>query len=500
MFDNVRRISRQLVAYGTADVMALAVNFLLLPVYTRVLAPREYGALALLLVCEAFLKVVNRWGLDTSFLRFYYEYRSDEERKTLAGTVAGFIALANGAIALLLIVTAAPVSRLLFGSLEFTTAYVLLVLNNFVGAFLFLPLNLLRVQERARLFASLTFLRSFGTILVRLVLVVALRYSVTGLMFADLIVTVALFVALAGTMRRMMAWRMSPVMLRDLLAYGLPQVPHGLLTQTMGMADRFVLGLYMPLREVGIYLIGSTVAGLIRYYPVAFEAAWMPFAFDTLRRADAPALFARLATAAFALLAFLTVAVAGLAPPTIALLLPGDYRAAMSLVPLLAAAMAVQSLSWFLMTSINVAKQTRLYPIIAAVGAAASLAANLLLVPRYGMQGAAMALVGSQILTTAATAYFAQRAYWIPYEGWRLLKVIGVSVSTYLLMTLVAPASLWETTGLRIGVLALFPFGLLALGFFEPHELAELRHAVARAARPRRHDTQTAAPGDRESS
>ena len=69
MLTNVRRISRQLLAYGTADVLVLAVNFLLLPVYTRVLTPHEYGALALLLVVEAVLKIINRWGLDAGYLR-----------------------------------------------------------------------------------------------------------------------------------------------------------------------------------------------------------------------------------------------------------------------------------------------------------------------------------------------------------------------------------------------------------------------------------------------
>src|SRR5438552_17669555 len=92
VFDNVRRVSRQLFAYGTADVMVLAVNFLLLPLYTRVLTPREYGALALLLLCEAFLKVVNRWGLDQSFLRLYYDHPAADDRGTLAATVAAFIA------------------------------------------------------------------------------------------------------------------------------------------------------------------------------------------------------------------------------------------------------------------------------------------------------------------------------------------------------------------------------------------------------------------------
>ena len=247
----------------------------------------------------------------------------------------------------------------------------------------------------------------------------------------------------------------------------------------MGMADRFVLGLYMPLREVGIYLIGSTVAGVIKFYPVAFEAAWMPFAFDSLRRRDAPKLFARMGTYAFAVLAFLTVALVGLAPPVIELVLPGDYRAAMPVVPLLVVAMAIQSMSWFPMTSVNIAKQTRIYPMVTAIGASASILANLLLIPRFGMRGAALALLGSQLITTAATVYFAQRVYHIPYEVARLAKVLGVSALTYLAMTIATAGSAWWTVGMRAGLIFVFPLGLLALRFFEPHEWADIRKIVS---------------------
>jgi O-antigen/teichoic acid export membrane protein len=478
MFNNVRRISGQLAAYGTADVAVLGVNLLLLPLYTRVLTTTEYGALALLLVCEAFLKVVNRWGLDAAFLRFYYDYRTDEERHTLGGTIAGFLTVVNGVLLIGLLAAAAPINRLLFGSLEFATAYRLLVLNNFAGAFLFLPLGLLRIQERSRLFATLTFLRSFGTVLFRLILVIGLRYGVVGIVLSDVIITVMLLAALARTTRGMVAWRFSPPMLRHLLAYGLPHVPHGLLSQTMGMADRFVLSIYMPLREVGLYQIGSTVAGVIKFYPVAFEAAWMPFAFDSLRRSDAPALFARMGTYAFAVLAFLAVALAGLAPPAMAFALPAGYLAVAPLVPMLVVAMAIQALTWFLMTSLNIAKQTRVFPIITAIGAGASLSANLLLIPPFGMRGAAIALLGSQTLTTIVTAYFAQRAYRIPYEVARLSKVIGVGIVTYLIMMVAVLASPWWTLCLRAALLALFPLGLHLVRFFQPHEIQQMYQLV----------------------
>ena len=128
--------------------------------------------------------------------------------------------------------------------------------------------------------------------------------------------------------------------LREVFAYGFPYVPNGVLTHVMGMGDRFILGMYMPLRDVGFYLIAGSVASLIKYFPVAFDVAWTPFAYDSLQRRDAPALFARMATYAFAVLALSMVALSGLGGaahgsrccrPTIA--------ASRPLVPILALAM-----------------------------------------------------------------------------------------------------------------------------------------------------------------
>ncbi len=479
MFDNVRRVSRQLAAYGSADVAVLAINFLLLPVYTRVLSTREYGAFALLLVVEALLKPVYRWGLDAAFLRFYYDCRDDQERRTLAGTVTWFLALANGAILLVLILVGTPLNRSLFGTLDFWPAYVLLVANSFAGNFLFLPLTLLRIQERAARFAALTFVRSFGTILARLVLVVGVRHGVLGLVLADTVVIFILAGALAPTFRRMVAWRWSWPTLAAMLRYGLPQVPHGLLSQTMAMADRFVLGLYLPLREVGVYLIATSIAAVLKLFPVAFEAAWMPFAFDSMRRPDAPRLFARLATYAFGVLALLTLALAGLADHLVVLMVPPPFHAAATVVPIIAVGLAVQSLTWFVATSFNIAKRTRAYPIVTAVGAVASVAGSFLLVPSFGLVGAAVATVAGHTASTATAVYLAQRAYPIPYELSRLAKLAGVSLGVYGAMQLVGGPPTWRSLLVRSALLAIAPAGLFALRFLERHELAELRQVPA---------------------
>ena len=479
MFNNVRRISRQLFAYGTADVFVLAVSFLLLPIYTRVLSPREYGALALLLVLEAFLKIVNRWGLDAAFLRLYYEEPSPEQRKTLGGTIAGFIAIVNGALAAVLLILAGPINRALFDSLEFIWPYRLLIVNGFLSTFLFLPFTLLRIQERARQFATLNFSLSFGTIVLRLLFVVFLRLGVFGILFADVVMTVAMLIALSGIFRSMIGWCLSLPQLREALRYGFPYVPNGVLTHVIGMGDRFILGMYMPLGDVGLYLIAGSVAALIKYFPVAFDVAWTPFAYDSMQRRDAPVLFARMATYAFAVLAGLLVALSGLAPPLMDLVLPAEYHDVGPLVPILALALAIQTVRSVPGTSLNIAKKTSVYPSVTAAGAIISTSAYFALIPRFGMYGAAGALLISQILTTALMIYLAQRVYRIPYELGRLAKVVAVGCATYAAMMMLASGSTWRAVAIRLGVLALFPAGLLALRFLRPHELADIRKLLS---------------------
>jgi O-antigen/teichoic acid export membrane protein len=483
MLDNVRRISRQLFAYGTADVLVLAISFLLLPIYTRVLSPREYGALALLLVCEAVLKIINRWGMDAAFLRFYYEHPV-EERKALAGTIAGFFAFANGAIAALLLILATPVNRALFDSLEFIWPYRLLIINIFLSTFLVLPFTLLRIQERARLFATINFSLSFGTIVLRLLFVVALRFGIFGILLADVVMTLVILLALSRTMRSMIALRFSSAHLREVFRYGFPFVPNGVLTHVMGMGDRFILGLYMPLREVGVYLIAGSVAALIKYFPVAFDVAWTPFAYDSMQRKDAPVLFARLATYAFAVLVASLIALSGLGPPLMDLILPGEYREVGPLVPILALALAIQTVRSLPGTSLNVAKKTSVYPTVTAAGAIISVGAYFALIPRFGLYGAAFGQLISQVLTTALMVYLAQRAYHIPYEVGRLAKIVAVGVTTYAAMMTIVSGSSWRTVAVRFALLLLFPAGLLLLRFLHPHELSDIRKLVSNARRP----------------
>jgi O-antigen/teichoic acid export membrane protein len=490
MFDNVRRVARQAAAYGTADVTFLVINVLLFPIFANVVPASEYGAYGVLLGWEAVIKVVFRWGLEGAFLRLYFDQPSDASRRQLAGTIAIIMAAANGALALLLIGLSGPIDAWFLSPPPLRTAFVMLVANCFISGFFFLPMTLYRAREQAGRAVTITASRSAATITARLILVLGLGLDVTGLVLADLIVSVLLTIALMGTYRGMLDLRFSPAQAREALRYGLPHVPFGLLHQVAAFADRFFLGVWLPASrraELGGYQIATTIASLLKLAPVAFQTAWMPFAFETYtRRTDAAQLFARLATYWFAVLVFLTVGVMALSRSVIELTLPATYVAAAGVVPILALGVAVQAASWLPTTSLNIAKATGAYPVITLIAAAAALAANAALIPPFGLTGAAIGMLIGQLVQLVATLVFSQRAYRLPYEAGRLGKILAVGVLTWVAATAIAfDRAIWTLLA-RAAMIAFFPIGLFAVRLFSASERADLKALLQSVTRPRR--------------
>ena len=483
MFANVRRVFSQLVVYGSGEILLFGISFLLVPVYTRVLTPAEYGVLGLLLLLRALLRPLNQLGLDESFLRLYYDCGNDAARRTLTGTTLIAIGLASGVVLTVLLAGASTFSRLLLGSAEHAWTLRLLALNGFLQAFLCVPHNLLWIRNEPERFARWTVGGGLGAAAGRLLLVVGFRMGVFGIMLADLLVSVVLVAGLSRVVERPLG-RFSGQQARDMLHYGLPRVPNVLLQQVTMMSDRFFLRLFRPLPDVGIYQLGGTIANVLRIYPEAFRRAWMPFAFEKMDQRDAPRQFAQLATVAFAVLVLGTLAIAMLAAPVVQIMTPAQFHGAAAVVPFLVLAVALHSAAVFLMTSLNVAKRTHVLPVAAAVAAAATVAGHVTLIPRFGLLGAAGATAAGQAARVIVMTVAAQRLYHIPYETGRLFRTAVVGLITYAASGFVPADVSAEALIVRGGLLAAFPLVLIAVGVVDRDALRQLGARVAARGAP----------------
>ncbi len=489
MLARLRALARNLAIYGMGDVAASIASFLLLPLYVQYLTLTDYGAIGLLLSAEVVAKIVFRWGLDGAFMRLYYDCRTGHERQVLASTIFWFLTAANGlAIALLLAATPAITSTL-FQATGYERPFRLVLVNTFVIGFYFLPFHVMRMEDRSSEFAWLTAARTIATLLARLVLIVGLNLGVLGYVLADLVVTATFTLALLPRFAALIRPTFSTEVLFQALRFGLPRLPHGLSQQVMAVADRYLLGLFAGLRDVGIYSIGATFGLAIKLFLSAFEYAWAPFYYATMKEADAKHTFRLVTTYGVAVLVLLEAGLAAVAHDIVRLMTTPEFIDAANVIPWIGLGVTFQGI--YLLTSIglNITKNTHYYPMATGIAAGTSLVGNLLLVPRFGAIGAAWTNAASYAVLAGTAYVFSQRVYPVRHEYGRLARLVVAGTGAWLAARALPPVGS-PLVGVVVRgtmVLVTYPALLALLRFFNRQEIDGLARLIAsRRAGPER--------------
>ncbi|MCI0515149.1 polysaccharide biosynthesis C-terminal domain-containing protein, partial [candidate division KSB1 bacterium] len=265
---------------------------------------------------------------------------------------------------------------------------------------------------------------------------------------------------------------------RKMLHFGLPFVPSILGAALMVSLDRIFLEKYWGQATVGLYGAGSRLAMLIGLLIKAFQFAWEPFLTATYQQADAPRLYSKIFTYFVGILGVIYLGITLLVNELVRLKFGNytffgpEYYASTTVVPLLMLGAVAYGIYLHFTIGIYVQRKSIFFPVVTAFGAIISLGANWLLIPTYGMLGAAWANVlafGGMMLVMFGLN---QKYFPIPYEFLRLGKLILVLASTGLAPVLFGGLN---APGLKLGLWLLIPLWLGLLNFYEKTEFRQLK-------------------------
>ena len=429
MRDRLKQLTTGVAIYGAGDAAIQIVNFALLAVYVKggFLTSVDYGALALIGALEAFAKVFSRLGLDGAFMRYFHD-RGDG-LPTLASTIVWFLLVVNVVVFGVASAAAGWIGSALFDDQRYVPALRLMLLNTFAIAFTFIPFHSMRMKNQAATYSAFAFARSVGTLILRIAFVIGAGWGLTGIYLADLVVTAIIVPLMWPWFRPYIRAAFSGAELRTALRFGLPRVPHGLAQQALDGGNKLLLGSHVPQAQLGIYQNATTLGTGVKFFTSAFETAWAPFYYATARGPEAKDVFRKMTTYAIAVLALLVAGTTAIAPDVVLVMLTPDYIEATPVLPIVAIGMAFQGV--YLLTSIglNLTSRTEFYPVSTFAAAAVGLSSGPWLMSRYGVFGAAIALLLSYVTQAAVAFVFSQRLYPIAYEWGRLARVIVAAVA-----------------------------------------------------------------------
>ena len=67
----IKKLAGQTATYGLSSILGRLLNYLLVPLYTRVFHAGEYGVVTEMYAYVAFLNIVFTYGLETAYFRFF---------------------------------------------------------------------------------------------------------------------------------------------------------------------------------------------------------------------------------------------------------------------------------------------------------------------------------------------------------------------------------------------------------------------------------------------
>jgi O-antigen/teichoic acid export membrane protein len=436
MQSSLQGLAYQVIGYGVGAAAQRLLGIVVACIYPILLNRDEYGRLDVIFSVTTLLMVLFFAGLDIALARFYYEHEDVGQRRRLVSTVfyavMGFTVVA---VALLLAVSK-PLALWLYGEPRYIL-YLRLALAGMPFAVANgVHLVVLRLERRIRAFnlimiANLAIAALFG-----ITSILLFKIGAAGVLVGFIAGHVATSITGTYINRRELAAAPISGRLQDLLGIGLPLVPSGAALWLIGYVNRPMLVHWVSSDDVGLYAIASGGVGMMGLIIASFRNAWQPFAFSIMGREGSEGVYGRALTL-FTIVGA-TIATCGSLFASEALLLINavthkNWSGAAQSVGPLAMGTLFSAMYLVVQTGAYIARRTSVIALMMGVAAGINILFNIILIPKFGILGAAFATAFGHLTALLGLYVVAQRIARIPYQPAKLITTVIAASSAIVL-------------------------------------------------------------------
>lgn len=470
--------------YFFGTVLSRLAGFIMLPVYTRLLTTADYGIMEILSLTTDILGMLAGLGIRSAVMRLYHQYAGkDDEQKAVISTASVMTVAIFGTLAVIGIIFAAPISEALLGP-DHPPLYVRLALLGFAfGVLGDIPGTYLQARQRSASVVTANMVRLVLALSLNILFVVVLRFGVAGIFLSTIIASMSVGGFLAVWMLRLTGVRFVPRMARELISYGWPLIASQVGSFVLHFSDRYYLRFYQSLAVVGIYSLSYKFALLIAMFVSGpFHAIWSSKALEIERREGpaAPPILRDILRQYNLALTTAALGIALFATDVIHLTLGAEFHDADRPVPILAIAMVFFCYRHISQTGAVIAKRTGYIAVTTTTAAGVAIVLNLLLIPRWGAEGAAIATAAAFGAEFLIMRTLSERAYRIGLPLHEVLAPMLIGTAAWLLAAATVPADAGIATGIAIRATAflLYAVVLAATGLLSPQARRVLLQSV----------------------
>lgn len=450
--------------YSVGTILPRLGAFVFLPIYLRYLSPTEYGIVTSMHVLNGVLVIIFTLALNRSLYRIFYDYTSQSDRQKLIGTV--FVSILIIALSqLLIILTLNRVFNKIYPEISFFPYYLYSLFAVFLISLQTIPQAILQIKEQAKTFISLSLMLFFLKSGLVLFFLIFMKEEAVGYLKADVLSELVIVPIYYYFIRKdfRIAWNYKIFL--NVLTFSLPILPNVLSAWVLGLSDRIFISKYFTTADVGIYSLGYQVAGLVLVFTTAFKTAYDPYFFkiaNTREKADAVKILYKTNSVFLIILIIISFGLAFFAREGIMIFFTEAYYPSIQIVPIISLGYLFSQNSALLNTMVYQEKKTRVVMYITLISAALNITLNLILIPVWGILGAAFVALISFFIVFILSYLLAKKYFFIPYNWGQLVPVFLSCIALYFLFTVIEFSNIYYSLIIKIGAV----LGIASIVFY----------------------------------
>lgn len=403
--------------YGLSSVIGRAINFLLLPIFTRILSPNDYGVLNIVNTTFSIIWLLSVMALDSAAFVYFYDYKNENSRKSIYASWFWFQLFLSIFLGALLFFFSAFLSISFFNTSIYKYEFRLIGLILIVNILPTIIWNWLRSQRKAKETSMFSLIQSLILIALNIWFIAFLKYGIKGFFIAQIISGGLMSFASLFILKDWISIKFfDKKLLRQMFKYSIPLVPTAVALWGLNSAGGYFLQFYKGENEVGLYQTGVTIGGMMTFVIGAFTQAWGPFAMSMKDESEAIDFYAKVFILYLSLVGLLATGVGIFSPEILKFITTPAYEDAHWVTSILVFSSLLVGLNYIGSLGMNLVKNMRQFAKAFLVGSGVNLLLFLAGSKYLGKEGCALA---SLVTNTGISVYIfwaSQRMFFIPYN------------------------------------------------------------------------------------
>ena len=400
-----------------------SISILLLPLYTRVLTKAEIGTIDMLIVFQSIMTLLILVGMRQGFTRAYLLKDEDgaddnqEHKNSILSTVLIFLLFWGCFVLFFVFNVSSFISTLLFQSDQYS--YLI-----FFAVVTALGTSLCQIYEafflnngKVKTFVLITTVQLLLNFLLIIVMVVKFEKGVYGIVFSNSLTSLIFGLLLALFFFMKFGFSFNFKYLKKMLRFGIPIMVGILILVLFDIIDRFFVHYYLGLSELGTYSIARKISKIQSMAFVGpFLGVWTPTMYKIISKKNHKKILSDLLPIVTYIFCLITIAISSQSNELIIVFATEEYLEASNIIFWLCISQTLFVINTILSSGMHIVGKSEYGILVNGIVIILGIIFNILLIPLFGMFGAAVGTFLTFIFQSLVFYIVFQRLYYIPFK------------------------------------------------------------------------------------